>query len=37
MQPPLMLLVLIVDRAHMTHRSIPERADLFRSAALPLD
>jgi len=36
MQPPLILLVLITDRAHMTDRSIPERADLFRPAGLPL-
>ena len=36
MQPPLILLVLIIDRARMTYRSIPERADLFRPAGLPL-
>ena len=37
MQPPLMLLVLIIDRAHMAYRSMPERADLFRPTGLPLD
>src|SRR5579863_9277453 len=37
MQPPLMLLVLIVHRAHMTYRSMPERADLFGPTGLPLD
>jgi hypothetical protein len=36
MQPPLILLVLIIDRVHMTYRSIPERADLFRPTDLPL-
>lgn len=29
-----MQLVLIVDCAHMTYRSMPERADLFRPADL---
>jgi len=37
MQPSLMLLVLILDRAHMAYRSMPERADPFRPACLPLD
>ena len=37
MQPLLVLLVLILDRAHVSYRSIPERADLFRPAGLPLD
>ena len=32
-----MLLVLIADRAHMTYRGMPERADLVRPAGLPLD
>jgi len=32
-----MLLILIIDRSHMTYRSTPERADLFWSTGLPLD
>lgn len=37
MQPPLILLILIIDRAYMAYRSVPERADLFRPTRLPLD
>jgi hypothetical protein len=37
MQPPFILLILIVDRAHMICRGVTGSADLFRPTRLPLD